>query len=191
MVGYRWQSCLSFLRRADLPFIWNGLVAIYFWPSVSKKNPPRAATMQQGLCPYWWQLKTLCWYMALNGFLSVWGDIGLCHWPRRWVDGAQCKCKHWFFLKLFLWLDLLGFPVNLSGDWLFPNIKRWKLSNAQVVGEGEIVRCYTTLFRSLMVGYRWQSCLSFLRRADLPFIWNGLVAILEWAVAHVDRKSVV
>ena len=32
---------------------------------------------------------------------------------------------------------VLGFPVNLSGDWLLSNIKRWKPSTAQVVGEGE------------------------------------------------------
>ena len=31
-----------------------------------------------------------------TGVFAVWGDIGLCHWPRRWVDGAQCKCKCWF-----------------------------------------------------------------------------------------------
>ena len=39
--------------------------------------------------------------------------------------------------EIFGWLNILGFPVNLSGDWLFPNRKRWKLSTAQVVGEGE------------------------------------------------------
>ena len=22
--------------------------------------------------------------------------IGMCHWPCRWLDGAQCKCKCWF-----------------------------------------------------------------------------------------------
>ena len=30
------------------------------------------------------------------GVFTVWGDMGLCHCPRRWVDGAQCKCKFWF-----------------------------------------------------------------------------------------------
>ena len=30
---------------------------------------------------------------------------------------------------------VLGFPVNLSGDQLFPNLKRWKSSNSNVVGE--------------------------------------------------------
>ena len=39
------------------------------------------------------------------------------------------------------WLTILGFPVNLSGDWMFPNIKPWKLSTARVVGEGESVSC--------------------------------------------------
>ena len=38
--------------------------------------------------------------------------------------------------ELVGWLTILGFPVNLSGDWLFPNLKRWKSSTAQVVGEG-------------------------------------------------------
>ena len=32
------------------------------------------------------------------GVFNVWGDIGLCHWPRRWVDGAQCTYKCWFVL---------------------------------------------------------------------------------------------
>ena len=31
----------------------------------------------------------------------------------------------------------LGFPVKFPGDWLLPNIKHWKSSTAQVVGEGE------------------------------------------------------
>ena len=30
------------------------------------------------------------------GVFAVWGDIGLCYWPHRWVDGTQCKCKRWF-----------------------------------------------------------------------------------------------
>ena len=29
----RYGNCrLSFLKRSDLPFVWNGFVAIYFWP---------------------------------------------------------------------------------------------------------------------------------------------------------------
>ena len=34
---------------------------------------------------------------------------------------------------------VLGFPVNLSGDRLLPNIKRWKSYTVQVVGEGKSV----------------------------------------------------
>ena len=30
------------------------------------------------------------------GVFAVWGDTRMCHWPRRWLDGAQCKCKCWF-----------------------------------------------------------------------------------------------
>ena len=37
------------------------------------------------------------------GVFAVWGDIRLCHWPRRWVDGAQCKCKCWFVFYTLLW----------------------------------------------------------------------------------------
>ena len=33
------------------------------------------------------------------------------------------------------WLTILGFTVNLSGELLLPNTKRWKLSTAQVLGE--------------------------------------------------------
>ena len=32
-------------------------------------------------------------------------------------------------------LTIFGFPVNLSGDQLFPNLKRWKSFTAQVLGE--------------------------------------------------------
>ena len=41
--------------------------------------------------------------------------------------------------EIFGWLTILDFPVNFLGDWLLPNIKCWKLSTAQVVGEGESV----------------------------------------------------
>ena len=41
--------------------------------------------------------------------------------------------------ELVGWLTILGFPVNLSGDWLLPNLKRWKLSTAQVLGEEKSV----------------------------------------------------
>ena len=44
-----------------------------------------------------------------------------------------------FSYELVGWLTILGFPVNLSGDWPLTNLKRWKLSAAQVLGEGESV----------------------------------------------------
>ena len=52
-------------RRDDLPFLTNGFVAISFRPSVSKCFPPCAAAIQRGLRSYKWQVKTLCWCMAL------------------------------------------------------------------------------------------------------------------------------
>ena len=39
------------------------------------------------------------------------------------------------FCELVGRLTILGFPVNLSGDWLFPNIKVWKLSTAYMPGK--------------------------------------------------------
>ena len=60
------NSRLSFLRIADLSFVWNGFVVIYFLQLVSKSCPPRAATMRQGLRFYWWQVNTF-------------QDIGMCH----------------------------------------------------------------------------------------------------------------
>ena len=39
--------------------------------------------------------------------------------------------------ELVGWLTISGFPVNLLGDWLLINTKRWKLSTTQVVGEGK------------------------------------------------------
>ena len=62
---------ISFLKRADLPFVRNGFFAIYFWPSVSKSYPPCAVTMGWGLRRYWWQV-------------NIFRYIGLCCWPRRW-----------------------------------------------------------------------------------------------------------
>ena len=58
--------CLSFLRRAYLPFVRNRFVAIYFQPSVSKMCPPHATKMRRGLRSYWWQVNTF-------------QDIGLCY----------------------------------------------------------------------------------------------------------------
>ena len=45
-------------------------------------------------------------------------------------------------------ISVLGFHVNLSGDRLFPNIKRWELSTVQVVGKGKSVSwgCARTKF---------------------------------------------
>ena len=41
--------------------------------------------------------------------------------------------------ELVGWLIILGFPVNLSGYWILPNLKPWKFSTTQVVGEVESV----------------------------------------------------
>ena len=57
----QYQGKLSISGRSDLPFVWNGFVAIYFWLSVSKICPPLAATMQRGLRRYCCQVETLCW----------------------------------------------------------------------------------------------------------------------------------
>ena len=66
---------LSFLRRADLPFVRNvffcDLFLSYFHPSVSKSSPSGAATMWRWLRRYRWQVNTF-------------RDIEPCHWPRRW-----------------------------------------------------------------------------------------------------------
>ena len=37
--------------------------------------------------------------------------------------------------KLVGWLTILGFPMNFSGEWLFPNFKRWNFSTEKIVGE--------------------------------------------------------
>ena len=62
---------LSLLMRADLPFVWNGFVAIYFWPSVSKSCAPHPATMRQVFCCYRWQVNTF-------------QDIGMWQWDHGW-----------------------------------------------------------------------------------------------------------
>ena len=55
------QGKLIISGRADIPLVWNGFVEIYFLQSVSKKSPPSAATMQQGLSRYRWQVETFPW----------------------------------------------------------------------------------------------------------------------------------
>ena len=40
---------------------------------------------------------------------------------------------------MLMLICVLGFPVNLSGDWLLTNIKHWKPSAVQLVGEGKSV----------------------------------------------------
>ena len=67
------QGEMRISGRADLPFVQNVFVVIYFQPSVLKSCPPCAATIQQGFYCYWWQVKTLCWYMALYGYFHCLG----------------------------------------------------------------------------------------------------------------------
>ena len=47
-------------------------------------------------------LKPFIYRWPYMGVLNVWIDIGMFHWPRRWIDGAQCKYKCWFMFKAFL-----------------------------------------------------------------------------------------
>ena len=67
------QSELSISGRADLRFVQNRFFMIYFWPSISKSCPPRAAKMKQGLRPYWWHIENpyfidgLIWVFSMSG----------------------------------------------------------------------------------------------------------------------------
>ena len=78
--------------------------------------------------------KTLVDVWTYMGIFVVWGYIGLCHWPRRWVDGAQCKCKCWFFLKAFLWTCWVIDYCQISsvGNFL---PRRWYVKGKVSVGE--------------------------------------------------------
>ena len=81
--------------------------------------------------------------VSFKKLLSLCCNNAASYWYRRSVDGAQCKFKCWFVFtlscKFVEWLTILCFPVNLSGDWLLSNLKHWKASTVQVVGEGNIV----------------------------------------------------
>ena len=46
------------------------------------------------------RLKTFVDRWPYMGVFAVWGDIRMCHWPRRRVYGTQCKCKCWFCFRL-------------------------------------------------------------------------------------------
>ena len=97
------QGELSISGRADLPFVQNGYFAIYFWPSVSKSFPPCAVTMRRGLRHFCGRPKPFVDRWPYMGVFAIRGDIGMCHWPCRWVDGAYCKFKYWFLFQAFLW----------------------------------------------------------------------------------------
>ena len=75
---------------------WNGFVAIYFRPSVSKNFPPHAEKCSKDCVIIGGRSKTSVDRWPYMGVFAVLGDIGLCHWPHRWVDGEQCKFKYWF-----------------------------------------------------------------------------------------------
>ena len=115
---------------------------IYFRPLVSKFCPPCSAKIHRGFHRYWWQVETLCDIWPYMGVFSVREDIGICHWPRRWVDGAQSKCKCLLCFRISCeivgWLIILFFPENLLGDWLFPNLNCWESYTTRVVGEEKI-----------------------------------------------------
>ena len=83
---------------------------------------------------------------ASQGLLHTGGqDPRLQSEKQHCLDDLLCNVNVnvdlWFRISCELvgWLTILGFPVNLSGDWLFPNIKRWEFSTTKVVGEGESV----------------------------------------------------
>ena len=81
------NHCLSFLRRADLPFFRNGFVEIYFWPIFTRqfRNFILLVLQQCGKD-----------FVVIGG-RSIHFEISGC--AIDLVDGAQCKCKHkcWFF----------------------------------------------------------------------------------------------
>ena len=120
--------CLSFLKRADIPFVRNGFVAIYFnlfftvsfekISSLCCNNVAMIASFSvagEHLLRY--RAVPLTSYMVRNVNVNVNND--LCF---------TLSCE------LVGWPTILGFPVNLSGDRLLPNIKRWNFSTAHMPG---------------------------------------------------------
>ena len=73
--------CLSFLKRADLPFVWNGFVAIYFWP-IFVRHFRKVVLLVLQQCGN---------YCVVIG--SRWTPFEILGCSTDLVDGAQCKFK--------------------------------------------------------------------------------------------------
>ena len=134
---------LSFLRRADLPFVWNGFVAIYFRPIFDchfRKKPPLVLQHCNETC------------VVISGRSKTSEILGC---AIDLVDGAKCKCKRkcWFVFYAFLWTcqetDYFRLSCELVGYYSqIPNVVkflrrtyrgcwrggRWK-------GKCQLVRC--------------------------------------------------
>ena len=81
---------LPFLKRADLLFVRNGFVAIYFWPNFVRqfRKVVLLVLQQRGV--------------VIGG---RWTPFEISGCAIDLVDGAQCKCKRkqWFVFYAFLW----------------------------------------------------------------------------------------
>ena len=129
---YRLQSCGTHFCASSgsplPPFVRNRFVAVYFWPIFDRQfiNFILLFLHQCGE------------YCIVIGSRSTHFEILGC--AIDLIDGAQCKYKRkpGFFLtfscELVGRLNILGFPVNLSGDWLFPNLECWKLYTTHTPG---------------------------------------------------------
>ena len=84
---------LSFLKRADLPFVWNLCVAVYFWPIFFRRFQKVFLLVLQ-------QCSNDCVVT-----IGRWTPFDISGCVIDLVDGAQCKCKRkqLFVFYAFLW----------------------------------------------------------------------------------------
>ena len=89
------NCCLSFLRRANRPFVQNGFVAIYFWPIFGRQFRKFVLIVLQ-------KFGDDC---VVIGGRWTYFEISRC--AIYLVDGGQCKCKCkckcWFMFYSSLW----------------------------------------------------------------------------------------
>ena len=97
---------LSFLRRADIPFVRKGFVAIYFWPIFDRQFQTFILLVMQQ-----YGKGCIVTSVRVKHFDILGCAIDL-------VDGAQCKYKHkhWFVFYDFLWTCRLTEYCQISSD---------------------------------------------------------------------------
>ena len=126
----RYGNCrLSFLKRADIPLVWNVFVAIYFWPIFILQFLKVVLLMMQQCSDY-------CVVIGCK-----WTSFKILVCAIELVDSAQCKCKYNNDFCFSLSCELVGWPTIAKHQALKIVYHTHAGAVEGVLGEGWSVSC--------------------------------------------------